>query len=102
MSSPSSAGSTPAEATPDRPKWGTRLTSDMREKLAAAREALGTDSVAKLMTATGASRSNVGTLRRSTDAPVKLGRPTFFFTRGRGLYCDVHGCLDEERRLSHL
>ena len=78
MSSPSSAGSTAAEATPDRPKWGTRLTTDMREKLAAARTALGTDSVAKLMTATGASRSNVRTWRRSTDAPVKLGRPTFF------------------------
>ena len=78
MSSPSSDGSTAAEATPDRPKWRTRLTSDMREELAAAREALGTDNVAELMMATGASRSNVWTWRRLTDAPVKLGRPTFF------------------------
>jgi len=61
MAPPSSVGSTAAEATPGRSKWGTRLTTEMRENLAAARDELGTDSVAKLMTATGASRSNVRT-----------------------------------------
>ena len=61
MPSPSSAGSTAAEAAPDRPKWGTQLTSDMQEKLAAARQALGTDIVEKLVTGSGASRCNVRT-----------------------------------------
>jgi len=50
----------------------------MREKLAVARGELGTDSVEKLMTATGASRSNLRTWLRSPSAPIKLGRPTFF------------------------
>jgi len=51
---------------------------EMREKLAAAREELETDSVVKLMAATGASRSNVRTWIRSSAAPVKLGRPSVF------------------------
>jgi len=78
MPSPSSSRSTATEVTPARSKWGTRLTSEMREKLAVARGELGTDSVAKLMTATGASRLNVRTWLRSQSAPIKLGRPTFF------------------------
>lgn len=53
----------------------------MREKLAAARQELGTDSLAKMMTATGASRSNVRTQPRSLPAPVKLGRRTLFQRR---------------------
>jgi len=78
MVSPSSVGSTAAEATSGPSKWGTRLTTEMREKLAATREELRTDSVARLITATGASRSNVRTWLRSPAAPVKLGRPSFF------------------------
>ena len=78
MASPSSVVSTTAEATPGRSKWGKRLTFEIREKLGASREELETDSVAKLMTATGASRSNVRTWLRSPAAPVKLGRPSFF------------------------
>jgi len=58
--------------------WDTRLTSDMREKLAVARGDLGMDSVAKLMTTTGASRSKLRTWLHSPSAPIKLGRPTFF------------------------
>jgi len=78
MTSPSSTRSTATEVTPARSKWGIRLTSDMREKLAVARGQLGTDSVAKLMTGTGAPRSNVRTWLRSPSAPIKLRRPTFF------------------------
>jgi len=50
----------------------------MRDKLSAARKELGTDSVVKLMSATGASRSNVRTWVRHGGAVAKLGRPTFF------------------------
>jgi len=50
----------------------------MSDKLSAAREEVGTDSVARLMTASGASRSNVRTWLRNGGAAVKLGRPTFF------------------------
>jgi len=54
---------------------------EMREKLAAARTELGTDSVAKLMTATGASRSSVRTWLHSPADPVKLGRSSFFLKK---------------------
>jgi len=74
MASPSSVGSTVAEATPNRFKWGSRLTTEMPEELAAAREELEIDSMAKLMTATGASHSNVWTWLRSPAAPVNLGQ----------------------------
>jgi len=47
MATPASVGSTAAEASPGRSKWGTKLTTEMREKLVASREELGTDSVAK-------------------------------------------------------
>jgi len=79
MSSPSSAGYSSAKSTPDCPKWGTHRTSETREKLAAAREALGTDSGAALMTATSALRSNFRTYLRSPDAPDELGSPMCFF-----------------------
>ena len=67
-----------AKATPNRFKWGSRLTTKMREKLAAARKELETDSMDKLMTATSASISNVRTWLRSPAAPVKLGRTNSF------------------------
>lgn len=50
----------------------------MRDKLTAAREELGTDQVARLMAATGATRSNVRTWLRSGASAKKLGRPPFF------------------------
>jgi len=55
--------------------------TEMREKLAAARKELGTDSVAKLMTATGASGSSVRTWLRSPADLVKLGRSSFLFKK---------------------
>lgn len=78
MSSPPTGGSTSTDTPGGRPKWGTRLTEQMRERLAAAHKEQGLASVAKLMAATGASRSNVRTWLRSPEAPVKLGRPSFF------------------------
>jgi len=78
MATSSSTRSTATEVTSARSKWGTRKTSKMREKLAVARGELGTDSVAKFMTAIGASCSNVRTWHRIRSAPIKLGRPTFF------------------------
>jgi len=50
----------------------------MSDKLSAAREEVGTDIVARLMPASGASRSNDRTWLRNGGATVKLGRPTFF------------------------
>ena len=78
MSSSDTAPPTSTEGAPSRPKWGTRLTPEMRDKLSAARKELGTDSVVRLMSATGASRSNVRTWVRHGGAVAKLGRPTFF------------------------
>jgi len=58
----------------------------MHGKLAVARGELGTDSMAKLMTATGASHSNVRTGLRSPSALIKLGRPTYFFSEKQNVF----------------
>jgi len=72
------AAPTSPEAAPSRHKWGFRLTTEMRDKLAAARKELGTTSVKRLMDVSGASRSSVRTWLRNDGEEVKLGRPTFF------------------------
>lgn len=78
MSSPPTGGSTSTDTPGGRPKWGTRLTEEMQERLAAAHEEQGLANVAKLMATTGASRSAVRTWIQSPQAPVRLGRPPFF------------------------
>lgn len=57
---------------------GTRLTPEMQEKMKTARAQLGTSSVAILVRATGAARSNVRAWLQNRGRVVTLGRPRFF------------------------
>lgn len=78
MSLPATGGSTSTNTPGGRPKWDTRLTEEMRARLAAPHDEEGLASVAKLMAFTGASPSISWTWLLSFQALVKLGPPPSF------------------------
>ncbi|KAK1859734.1 hypothetical protein I4F81_002328 [Pyropia yezoensis] len=80
MPSPPADQSSADESDASPRDWGTRLTCEKQEKLETARVEHKRSSVAVLMRATGATRSNVRTWLQNRGKDVALGRPRFFST----------------------